>query len=196
MEKEIDDWKHRLLVNEHIKLLSKRENIKLDVEHPYSHYGLNGVIDIISFEEDSSQTKHKVYEVKPNLINLNEGIRQLKKAREFYFKKLNEEPSLFLVTYCTYNNLKICIDNFETLVTGKINIWFYKFDKNNKKIISCGLFPVDDIKILSNNNLSIGEDYFINLQEYKLWRYNQLKEYIFDIASLKEIKPIEQGTLI
>lgn len=188
MENEINDWKHRLLVNEHIKLLHKRfsvyPNSKIDVEVPFCYYGLNGVIDIL--ETDSDRTC--IYEIKPLLINLNEGIRQLKKAKEYFLKIRNSDIQLYLVTYCSEENIKIYLDNIETLIVGKISVWFYTFDNDKNIISSCGIAIGHKLLKIEGNNIIYDENQADLIVNHKFFIYNNFKRHIFDIAKINQFK--------
>lgn len=183
-QNEIDDWKHRLLVNAHVKLLTRPKSIsELDVEVPFSSYGLRGVIDILV----KSPECMRIIEVKPRLINLNEAIRQLKTAKTYYKSSYPYNNNLYLckdyfrleiVTFCSTENIKIIMDNLETILVANIMVYFYKVDKLTNE---CKYVPV-----VAGGNMPDFDNNLEEVEKYKKWVLNQITIYLFDLKELKK----------
>jgi len=76
---DISDIAHRKLMKQYIERLETlfdHENLHVEIEKPYNYYGQRGFIDIFYVTDFS----YNICEVKSNLDNFGEAIRQLKKV--------------------------------------------------------------------------------------------------------------------
>lgn len=86
-----NDLRHRTLLNKLLELKdfeNWHKPIDVEIEYPYNYYGDRGFIDVLAITKDTTS----IYEIKPDLENLGEAIRQLRKA-ENILKKLNYSGS-------------------------------------------------------------------------------------------------------
>ena len=89
----VTDEKHRNLLNKYIKhteslmIYGSEKNTSIEVEYPYNYYGDRGFIDVLVIRNlGDILNSIRICEVKPDLDNLGEAIRQLRKAKNALLK--------------------------------------------------------------------------------------------------------------
>jgi len=117
---------------ENIQNRNYTEIIEASPEHHYNYYGTRGVADLLLKYKSVEETKVEVIEVKAELNNANEVIRQTKKMAEHFFRdKSNSAPynsdiQFKLLIYPTEKNLEHIINNFSMYNSlKKIKVAFY-----------------------------------------------------------------------
>lgn len=115
------DKRHAKLVEDivkYIKEIDKSDDIVwLKTEEHYNHYGNRGSVDI-AYLSNLSYSKGKflrLYEVKPEIRNLNETIRQCKKAYKFFLSEFSGKRLVDLFIEPTSYNLDVLLEHQETL---------------------------------------------------------------------------------
>jgi len=138
----LSDKRHRTLLNSlvvDLKTADKKyvQGTKYFIEHYYNHYGQRGFIDLLTKSNDSLIN---IFEVKPNLENLGEALRQLNRSEDVIKKHAIDEMDYWdnrilkkIVTYLNKENYKIVLDSWSILNETSIGIIFFceKNDKND-----------------------------------------------------------------
>lgn len=117
------DEKHASLVEEIInykeRFYEEDEIISLKTEEHYNHYGDRGVIDIVLKIQSSYGTETTLFliEVKPEIVNLNRTIRQIKKMNKFYRPDHSGKKGVLWIEP-TEKNLDILLDYRKTIMVA------------------------------------------------------------------------------
>jgi len=130
------DEKHALLMHQYIQT-SQQDNFKLfSCEEPYNLYGERGFIDLILIKHDKNNKTccWKICELKPTLLDLGETIRQINRAKQYFFKArtdlLNTSFSNImeypLILEANKANLSLCLKYLDLL--KDIDIEFFSSD--------------------------------------------------------------------
>src|SRR3989338_5425730 len=116
MKEEIYDTKHREIVNFIVKKFKNNPKTKfIDIEVPFNDYGNRGVVDIlVKYRKRIFNITLKIIEVKTNLRNFGESIRQLKNAKA-YFEKENKNIVMILALLNTKENFEHFKQNYHSL---------------------------------------------------------------------------------
>jgi len=133
-EKQINDKIHRLLVNEMVSFInrrnSKKDDFQIEIEKPYNFYGSRGFIDIYFsyclengiYEIEYRALMHVICEIKPFIINFGESIRQLKKPVTAVFNRSSDKYNLQLICLNTFENLNLLRENWCSLASIDSNL--------------------------------------------------------------------------
>lgn len=126
---DIRDEKHRRLMSNYIKDIEElntiSEEFHIELEKPYNYYGSRGFMDIIY----TSDVSTSICEVKPDLSNLGEAIRQLRKAEDAIKNDAIKDfpirySKLFLriISILNENNIKIIKESYSILKNVDISL--------------------------------------------------------------------------
>lgn len=123
----MSDKKHRLLMTRFIATCLPKDTV-IDTEVPYNHYGIRGFVDIVSTKSFDKYNFHQLYELKTNLNDVGEAIRQVKKQEKWYKTGVDlpqqDEIMSYLVLPFTKENVEVFLEN--TALFKSINlIWFF-----------------------------------------------------------------------
>ena len=172
------DWKHSLMMNWMVKEIEKRwddreSTIHLVVEKEYNDYGSRGFVDIYHkhwgwgrFTREAPFIRLiqiDLYEIKPMLLDLGEGIRQLNKAKAALVTTPPEQYLLRLVILAISENIEIVTKKWDLLahVDERFCIDFLNPILNKCELVFPSLqeFPLDvvdpikfDLEDLKKNN--------------------------------------------
>jgi len=134
LKKNIFDKEHAEFMNQFISEY-KEKGYNVEHEVPYNWYGDRGFIDIVLCKGN----KLIICELKPQLTDIGETIRQVRKAEDVFLKAKPEysrfeDIKFVLVLKATNENLEVCKQYSEVLKGVKVIFW--NTDKKAQERIS------------------------------------------------------------
>lgn len=135
------DQLHASLMQQFLEAMESEYEV-VEVEAPYNHYGFRGFVDVVLRSRAKDPIpRWRVCELKPELTDLGEAVRQVKKAQRYFCQARGDllgreeyEIEFPLVLLATYENLHMCIHYFNVL--RDIKVEFFSPDREMTRAIA------------------------------------------------------------